>query len=98
MTVSTSSRPPRLPLTEADAVAALSQVFGDAVAEAAWAAAVRSAGLSSPVQGPDELLVVCRRLTELAEAMRVASRSLRVRLIAYNAMMPTTLGDGPDHD
>jgi hypothetical protein len=85
----TDSNPPQAqqPPTEADAVAAFRQVFGDAAAEAIWSTAVRTAGLTAPPEDVHDLMRVCVQLTEISEAMRVASRSLRIRLIAHGAMM-----------
>ncbi|GAA4591518.1 hypothetical protein BJY16_000299 [Actinoplanes octamycinicus] len=75
--------------TEQDAVKAFAELLGPKVAEGLWGLAVLSLGLQRPVSDPADLRRVAEHMMEVGELSRVAGRSLKVRLITYEALART---------
>ncbi|MEV6346142.1 hypothetical protein [Actinoplanes sp. NPDC051851] len=75
--------------TEKDAVKAFADLVGPKVAEGLWGLAVQSLGLQRPVQSPADLRRVAEHVMEIGELSRVAGRSLKVRIITYEALART---------
>ncbi|GIF10310.1 hypothetical protein [Actinoplanes teichomyceticus] len=75
--------------TEQDAVRALADLIGPKMAEGLWSLAVQSLGLKRPVTGTADLRRVAEQVMEVGELSRVAGRSLKVRLITYEALART---------
>ena len=75
--------------TEQDAVKALADLIGPQMAEGLWGLAVQALGLSRPVDSPPDLRRVAEHVMEVGELSRVAGRSLKVRVITYEALART---------
>ncbi|GIF05873.1 hypothetical protein [Actinoplanes siamensis] len=75
--------------TEKDAVKALAELVGPKMAEGLWGLAVQSLGLQRPVTSSADLRRVAELVMEVGELSRVAGRSLKVRLITYEALART---------
>jgi hypothetical protein len=75
--------------TEQDAVNALADLVGPKVAEGLWSLSVQALGLHRPVRSPAELRQVAEHLMEIGELSRVAGRSLKIRVITYQALART---------
>ncbi|MFC7527189.1 hypothetical protein [Actinoplanes sp. GCM10030250] len=72
--------------TEQDAVKALADLIGPKMAEGLWTLSVQALGLHRPVDTPSELRRVAEHVMEVGELSRVAGRSLKVRIITYEAL------------
>ncbi|MEV0897302.1 hypothetical protein [Actinoplanes sp. NPDC049802] len=72
--------------TEKDAVKALADLIGPQMAEGLWALSVQSLGLRRPVTTSADLRRVAEHVMEVGELSRVAGRSLKVRIITYEAL------------
>jgi hypothetical protein len=73
--------------TEKTAVQSLSEAMGAAPAQTAWSGAVRGAGKSSPVVPIEDLECVTDTLIKSDNGLvRVAARSLKIRIITYKAL------------
>lgn len=78
---------------EDTAVQSLSELVGADVALRAWASATERAGVQPPVQSLDTLDVVARQLLASDRPLiRVAGRSLMVRIGSYRALSTLVLG------
>jgi hypothetical protein len=77
--------------TEHDAVKAFADLVGPQMAEGLWTLAVQSLGLERPVTGAADMRRVAEHVMEVGELSRVAGRSLKVRLITYEALARTVL-------
>ena len=75
--------------TEQDAVRALADLVGPQMAEGLWGLAVQALGLRRPVTSPADLRRVAEHVMEVGELSRVAGRSLKVRIITYEALART---------
>ncbi|BAL92087.1 hypothetical protein AMIS_68670 [Actinoplanes missouriensis 431] len=75
--------------TEQDAVKALADLIGPQMAEGLWTLAVQALGMRRPVTSPAELRRVAEHVMEVGELSRVAGRSLKVRIITYEALART---------
>ncbi|BBH64213.1 hypothetical protein ACTI_08980 [Actinoplanes sp. OR16] len=75
--------------TERDAVKALADLVGPQMAEGLWGLAVQALGLHRPVTSPADLRRVAEHVMEVGELSRVAGRSLKVRIITYEALART---------
>jgi hypothetical protein len=75
--------------TEQDAVKALADLVGPKMAEGLWSLTVQSLGMQRPVTTPADLRRVAEHVMEVGELSRVAGRSLKVRLITYEALART---------
>ncbi|MEU4687992.1 hypothetical protein [Actinoplanes sp. NPDC023714] len=75
--------------TEQDAVRALADLVGPQMAEGLWGLAVQALGMSRPVTTPADLRRVAEHVMEVGELSRVAGRSLKVRIITYEALART---------
>ncbi|MFI1989197.1 hypothetical protein [Actinoplanes sp. NPDC020271] len=75
--------------TEKDAIKAFADLVGPRTAEGLWGLAVQSLGLQRPVTTPADLRRVAEHVMEVGELSRVAGRSLKVRLITYEALART---------
>lgn len=75
--------------TEQDAVKALADLVGQQTAEGMWALAVQALGLRRPVTKSSDLRRVAEHVMEVGELSRVAGRSLKVRIITYEALART---------
>ncbi|MEU8243274.1 hypothetical protein AB0C07_33880 [Actinoplanes missouriensis] len=75
--------------TEQDAVKALADLIGPQMAEGLWTLAVQALGMRRPVSSPAELRRVAEHVMEVGELSRVAGRSLKVRIITYEALART---------
>ncbi|GAA2862945.1 hypothetical protein Acy02nite_53060 [Actinoplanes cyaneus] len=75
--------------TEQDAVKAFADLVGPKMAEGLWTLAVQSLGMQRPVTTPADLRRVAEHVMEVGELSRVAGRSLKVRLITYEALART---------
>ncbi|WP_328461233.1 hypothetical protein OHA21_31970 [Actinoplanes sp. NBC_00393] len=75
--------------TEQDAVKALADLIGPQMAEGLWSLAVQAQGLRRPVTAPSDLRRVAEHIMEVGELSRVAGRSLKVRIITYEALAGT---------
>ncbi|BCJ42285.1 hypothetical protein GCM10010168_87160 [Actinoplanes ianthinogenes] len=75
--------------TEHDAVKAFADLLGPKMAEGLWGLAVQSLGLQRPVTNPADMRRVAEHVMEIGELSRVAGRSLKVRLITYEALART---------
>ncbi|WP_430783793.1 hypothetical protein [Actinoplanes sp. G11-F43] len=75
--------------TEKDAVKALADLVGAQMAEGLWNLSVQALGLHRPVETPAELRRVAEHVMEIGELSRVAGRSLKVRIITYEALART---------
>ena len=77
--------------TESDAVQALAELIGPQMAEGMWSLTVQSLGLRRPVTASSDLRRVAEHIMEIGELSRVAGRSLKVRIITYEALSGSTL-------
>ncbi|MEV6298807.1 hypothetical protein AB0M02_05300 [Actinoplanes sp. NPDC051861] len=77
--------------TEQDAVKALADLIGPQLAEGLWTLAVQALGMRRPVTTPADLRRVAEHIMEVGELSRVAGRSLKVRIITYEALARTTI-------
>jgi len=75
--------------TEQDAVKAQADLVGPKMAEGLWNLSVQALGLHRPVSTPAELRRVAEHVMEIGELSRVAGRSLKVRIITYEALART---------
>ncbi|GLY04718.1 MULTISPECIES: hypothetical protein [Actinoplanes] len=75
--------------TEQDAVEALADLIGAEMAEGLWGLAVQALGMQRPVSSPTDLRRVAEHVMEVGELSRVAGRSLKVRIITYEALART---------
>jgi hypothetical protein len=75
--------------TEADAVRALADLIGPQMAEGLWSLAAQALGMDRPVTEPTDLRRVAEHVMEVGELSRVAGRSLKVRIITYEALART---------
>ncbi|WP_229069284.1 hypothetical protein [Actinoplanes sp. DH11] len=75
--------------TEQDAVKALADLIGPQMAEGMWGLAVQALGMQRPVTAPTDLRRVAEHVMEIGELSRVAGRSLKVRIITYEALART---------
>jgi hypothetical protein len=75
--------------TEQDAVKALADLVGPQMAEGLWSLSVQALGLRRPISSPAELRKVAEHLMEIGELSRVAGRSLKIRIITYEALART---------
>ena len=75
--------------TEQDAVRALADLVGPQMAEGLWGLAVQALSLRRPVTAPADLRRVAEHVMEIGELSRVAGRSLKVRIITYEALART---------
>lgn len=75
--------------TEQDAVKALADLVGSQMAEGLWNLSVQALGLQRPVTASGELRQVAEHVMEVGELSRVAGRSLKVRIITYEALART---------
>ncbi|MEU4420359.1 hypothetical protein AB0F81_07005 [Actinoplanes sp. NPDC024001] len=75
--------------TEKDAVKALADLIGPQMAEGLWGLSVQALGLHRPVTAPSDLRRVAEHVMEVGELSRVAGRSLKVRIITYEALART---------
>ena len=75
--------------TEKDAVKALADLVGPQMADGLWSLSVQALGLRRPVSEPGELRRVAEHVMEVGELSRVAGRSLKVRIITYEALART---------
>jgi hypothetical protein len=75
--------------TEKDAVKALADLVGPQMAEGLWGLSVQALGLQRPVTSSGELRRVAEHVMEVGELSRVAGRSLKVRIITYEALART---------
>ncbi|WIM95319.1 hypothetical protein ACTOB_007412 [Actinoplanes oblitus] len=75
--------------TEQDAVKAFGELLGPKMAEGLWNLTVQSLGLQRPISDPADLRRVAEHMMEVGELSRVAGRSLKVRLITYEALART---------
>ncbi|KUL35838.1 hypothetical protein [Actinoplanes awajinensis] len=76
--------------TEQDAVKSFADLVGPEMADGLWNLAVQSLGLQRPVTSPADLRRVAEHVMEVGELSRVAARSLKVRLITYEALARTS--------
>ncbi|WP_433791665.1 hypothetical protein [Actinoplanes sp. CA-252034] len=75
--------------TEQEAVKALADLIGPQMAEGLWALSVQAVGLRRPVKTTAELRRVAEHVMEVGGLSRVAGRSLKVRIITYEALART---------
>ncbi|SDT78027.1 hypothetical protein [Actinoplanes derwentensis] len=75
--------------TEQDAVKALADLIGPQMAEGLWNLSVQALCLHRPVEAPTDLKRVAEHVMEIGELSRVAGRSLKVRIITYEALART---------
>lgn len=75
--------------TEQDAVKALADLVGPQMAEGLWSLSVQALGLRRPIATPADLRRVAEHVMEVGELSRVAGRSLKVRIITYEALART---------
>jgi hypothetical protein len=75
--------------TEQDAVKALADLVGPQMADGLWNLSVQAVGLRRPVRSPADLRKVAEHVMEIGELSRVAGRSLKVRIITYEALART---------
>jgi hypothetical protein len=75
--------------TEQDAVKALADLIGPQMAEGLWILSVQALGLRQPITSSAELRRVAEHVMEVGELSRVAGRSLKVRIITYEALART---------
>jgi hypothetical protein len=75
----------RLP-TEEDVLLNLGELVGTDVAEGLWEIAVRKLGLTRPVSDADDLRLMAEQLMSVGELARVVGRSLKVRLVTFEAL------------
>jgi hypothetical protein len=75
--------------TEKDAVKALADLVGPQMAEGLWGLSVQALGLQRPVTSSGQLRQVAEHVMEVGELSRVAGRSLKVRIITYEALART---------
>ena len=78
--------------TESEAVRAFADLIGPQMAEGLWDLTVRALGLSRPVTSAADLRRVAEHIMDAAELSRVAGRSLKVRIITYEALDRTVTG------
>lgn len=76
--------------TEQDAVKALADLVGPRMAEGLWSLSVQVLGLERPVSTSGDLRRVAEHVMEVGELSRVAGRSLKVRIITYEALARRT--------
>jgi hypothetical protein len=72
--------------TEEDAVEALGELVGPAMADGLWDLAARSLGIARPVRSADDLRRLADHLMSVGEMARVSARSLKVRVITHDAL------------
>jgi hypothetical protein len=75
--------------TEQDAVKALADLVGPQMAEGLWSLSVQVLGLRRPISTSAELRRVAEHVMEVGELSRVAVRSLKIRIITYEALART---------
>ena len=75
--------------TEQDAVTALAELVGPQMADGLWSLAVQALGMRRPVTDAAALRRVAEHVMEVGELSRVAGRSLKVRIITYEALART---------
>jgi hypothetical protein len=75
--------------TERDAVEALADLVGPQMAEGLWSLSVQALGLRRPISTSADLRKVAEHVMEIGELSRVAGRSLKVRIITYDALART---------
>jgi hypothetical protein len=75
--------------TEQDAVKALADLIGPQMAEGLWDLAAQALSMDRPVTDPSDLRRVAEHVMEVGELSRVAGRSLKVRIITYEALART---------
>lgn len=75
--------------TEQDAVKALADLVGPQMAEGLWSLSVQALGLRRPLTTSADLRKVAEHVMEVGELSRVAGRSLKVRIITYEALART---------
>jgi methyl-accepting chemotaxis protein len=75
--------------TEQDAVKALADLVGPQMAEGLWSLSVQVLGLRRPISTSAELRRVAEHVMEVGELSRVAGRSLKIRIITYEALART---------
>ena len=83
--MTTTGYDPQTP-TEATAIAALAAVLTPPVADGLWALAARTLGLQRPVDSPADLRRVAEWLMQTGDVARVTGRSIKVRVITYEAL------------
>ena len=72
--------------TERDAVNALAELIGSETADGMWELSVRALGLRRPVESVADLRRVAEHMMATGDLVRVAGRSLKVRVITYDAL------------
>jgi hypothetical protein len=75
--------------TEDDALTALAAVVGRDMAAGLWELSTRAVGVSRPVRSAADLRRVAEHLMSVGELARVAGRSLKVRVVTYDALSRT---------
>ncbi|MEV0902812.1 hypothetical protein [Actinoplanes sp. NPDC049802] len=74
------------PISEDSAVHDLAEQVGRELAEALWRMAARQLGVARPVHRTEDLRRMADHLMTVTELARVASRSLKIRVITYEAL------------
>jgi len=72
--------------TEDDAVEALGELVGPAMAAGLWDLAARSLGIARPVTSAADLRRLADHIMNVGEMARVSARSLKVRVITHDAL------------
>ncbi|WIM92593.1 hypothetical protein ACTOB_004541 [Actinoplanes oblitus] len=78
-------RDPEAP-TESSAIHDLADQVGREMAEELWRMAARHLGIARPVRKTSDLRRIAEHLMTVTELARVASRSLKIRVITYDAL------------
>jgi hypothetical protein len=72
--------------SEGDALELLAALVGQETADGLWELATRALGIARPVRSAADLRRLAEHLMNLGELTRVSGRSLKVRVITYDAL------------
>jgi hypothetical protein len=72
--------------TEADALRALGRVIGAEMAEGIWDLTTKALGVGRPVAAAEDLRRVAEHIMTVGEAARIGGRSLKVRVVTFDAL------------
>lgn len=76
------------PPTEQESLHALGELIGPATAREVWTAIARTLG--GPVETPNDVRQMAEQLMQVGDLMRVAGRSMKIRVITYEALNRVT--------
>jgi hypothetical protein len=78
--------------SEPEAIGALGDTIGHDMAAGLWDLCARSLGLTRPITAPDDLRRMAERIMQIGELARVSGRSLKIRVITYDALARPVAG------